>query len=117
MQTDVRVTFRVDKELKEKAEKLFNNLGLNMSTALNVFLRKAVDEAAIPFTVAAKNAVYGAGYTSEEITNTFIASVENEVAEKKRHGFPVARYDTIRKEAYLEVAEGEREYINEQKKK
>jgi len=112
-QADVRVTFRVDKELKEKAEKLFNHLGLNMSTALNVFLRKAVDEAAIPFTVAAKTNEYGAGYSSEELTGVFLSAVEEEIDKKKNSGYPVARYDVVSKKAYLEVAEGEREYINE----
>jgi DNA-damage-inducible protein J len=56
---DVRVTVRVDKDLKERAESLFARLGMNMTTALNVFLRKAVDEAAIPFAVSAKSADYG----------------------------------------------------------
>ena len=113
IQADVRVTFRVDKELKEKAEKLFEHLGLNMSTALNVFLRKAVDEAAIPFTVATKPAVYGAGYTVDNITKVFSTAVKDEIADKKRLGQPVAKYDSVSKRAYLEVAEGEREYINE----
>jgi len=110
--TDIRVTFRVDKDLKERAEKLFNHLGLNMSTALNIFLRKAVDEAAIPFTVAAKPAVYGMEYTSKDITNIFLSAVDEEITDKKRLGYPVARYDNVSKKAYLEVAEGEREYIN-----
>jgi len=113
VQSDVRVTFRVDKDLKEKAEKLFDHLGLNMSTALNVFLRKAVDEAAIPFSVAAKSSIYGVGYTSDEITSSFLTAVEDDVSYKKKHSHPVARYDTVSKKAYLQVAEGEREYINE----
>ena len=54
-QNDVRVTVRVEKELKNKAEELFGKLGMNMSTALNVFLRKAVDENGIPFQIVAKN--------------------------------------------------------------
>jgi len=112
-QVDVRVTFRVEKELKEKAERLFEHLGLNMSTALNVFLRKAVDEAAIPFTVAAKSNIYGAGYTANDITQVFLSAVNDEIAEKKRLGQPIARYDSVSKRPYLEVAEGEREYINE----
>ena len=112
VQTDVRVTFRVDKELKESAEKLFSHLGLNMTTALNVFLRKAVDEAAIPFNVAVKSVEYGTGYTTKEITNAFTTAVEEEIADKKKHGHPVARYDIVNKKAYLEVAEDKREYIN-----
>jgi DNA-damage-inducible protein J len=48
---DVRVTIRVDRELKENAESLFAYLGLNMSNAINIFLRKAVDQRGIPFPV------------------------------------------------------------------
>jgi DNA-damage-inducible protein J len=50
---DVRVTIRVDRKLKQEAEALFDYLGLNMSNAVNMFLRKAVDEKGIPFAVNA----------------------------------------------------------------
>ena len=49
---DVRVTIRVERELKENAEALFSHLGLNMSNAVNVFLRKAVEQRGIPFQVS-----------------------------------------------------------------
>lgn len=112
VQNDVRVTIRVDKDLKEHAENLFHRLGMNMSTAFNVFLRKAVDEEAIPFTVSAKNNVFGSNYTSADITGAFEAAVRNEIAENQRNGFPVARYDAASKRAYLESADGTREYVN-----
>jgi len=112
VQNDVRVTIRVDKDLKERAEVLFDRLGMNMSTALNVFLRKAVDEEAIPFAISAKSAVFGQGYTSSDITSAFEAAVKNEILQSQQKGFPVARYDTDKKQAYLEAADGTREYIN-----
>lgn len=40
---------RVDKDVKEKAESLFSELGLNMSTAVNIFLRTAIRTKSIPF--------------------------------------------------------------------
>lgn len=43
------INVRVDKEIKEKAEALFNELGLNMSTAMNMFLRYAIRYGGIPF--------------------------------------------------------------------
>jgi len=112
VQNDVRVTIRVDKDLKEHAEFLFERLGMNMTTALNVFLRKAVDESAIPFTVSAKNTDFGYGYSANDITTAFSETVQNEITEKKQNGFPVARYDAEKKQAYLENADGTREYIN-----
>lgn len=112
MQNDVRVTIRVDKDLKERAENLFDRLGMNMSTAFNVFLRKAVDEEAIPFPVSAKSAVYGPGCTSNDITGAFKAAVQSEIAENQQKGYPIARYDAATKRAYLESADGTREYVN-----
>lgn len=42
---------RIDQDLKEKAQQLFSSLGLDMSTAVNIFLRQAVKEQAIPFRI------------------------------------------------------------------
>lgn len=43
------VSFRIDADLKKQADTLFNNLGLNMTTAFNMFLRQSVREGRIPF--------------------------------------------------------------------
>ena len=112
VQNDVRVTFRVDKDLKQRAENLFERLGVNMSTALNIFLRKAVDEEAIPFPVSAKSNVFANGYTANGITNAFEIAVRDEIEKNLQKGFPVAKYDTASKRAYLESADGAREYID-----
>jgi len=40
---------RIDADLKKQSEEIFNELGLNMSTALTVFLRQAVRSRGIPF--------------------------------------------------------------------
>ncbi len=45
------VSFRIDSELKNQADALFAELGLNMTTAFNIFLRQAVRQRAIPFEV------------------------------------------------------------------
>ena len=47
--SNVNVTVRVDKELKEQADTLFSMLGLSLSAAVNVFLRQAVREQEFPF--------------------------------------------------------------------
>lgn len=43
---------RVDATLKEEADNLFKSLGLNMSTAINMFLTKSVNTSSIPFQVS-----------------------------------------------------------------
>lgn len=48
------VSFRTDDNVKKQADELFEELGLTMSTALNMFLRQAVRERRIPFEVTAQ---------------------------------------------------------------
>ena len=43
------LNIRTDKAIKDQAEEIFNELGLNMTTAVNIFLRTAVREHGIPF--------------------------------------------------------------------
>lgn len=42
---------KIDPELKQQAQKLFSELGMDMTTAVNIFLRQAVREQAIPFRI------------------------------------------------------------------
>ena len=51
MKNVTSVSFRIDTDLKNQADALFANLGLNMNTAFNMFLRQAVREGRIPFDV------------------------------------------------------------------
>jgi DNA-damage-inducible protein J len=49
MANTTNLNIRVDEELKRKAEAIFAELGLNMSTAMNIFLRYSVRYGGIPF--------------------------------------------------------------------
>lgn len=49
------ITIRTDAAVKEKAQGLFRELGLDLSTAINMFLRKSVQEERIPFVVEKPN--------------------------------------------------------------
>lgn len=42
-------SFRVDRKLKEKADKVYSDLGISMSAALNMFLSQCVFEQGLPF--------------------------------------------------------------------
>jgi len=44
------IQVRIDEGTKTRAVELFNKLGLDMSTAIKMFLKKAVDASALPFT-------------------------------------------------------------------
>lgn len=45
------ISIHVDSELKNKADILFNELGMTLSTALNIFLRQSLREGGIPFSI------------------------------------------------------------------
>jgi len=45
------VSFRIDAETKNRAEVLFEELGLSMATAFKLFLRQSIRENKIPFEI------------------------------------------------------------------
>ena len=47
----VNTYISVDKELKKQAVELFNNFGLDFSTAISLFLSQSVREQRIPFEI------------------------------------------------------------------
>ena len=53
MAETINVTIRLDRDIKERAEALFNDLGMNLSTAYNMFTRQALRERRIPFEISA----------------------------------------------------------------
>ena len=48
----VNMSIRMDKELKKQAEAMLSDMGLNMTTAMNMFLRQVVRQGRIPFEIA-----------------------------------------------------------------
>ena len=49
MANTVNINIRVDSDLKKKAEAIYSQLGMNLSTAMNVFLRSSIRYGGIPF--------------------------------------------------------------------
>ena len=43
------LNIRTDKDIKEQADKIFSSLGMNTTTAVNLFLRAVIREQGIPF--------------------------------------------------------------------
>ena len=50
-QTNVNI--RIDEDVKKQAESLFADLGINMSTAVNIFIRQSMRAGGLPFEVKA----------------------------------------------------------------
>ena len=45
------MSIRLDSEVKEQAQQIFNHLGMDMTTAINIFLRQAIQYQGLPFDV------------------------------------------------------------------
>lgn len=45
------ISIRMDSELKSAAEQLYSELGMNLSTAFNIFVRQSLREGGIPFKI------------------------------------------------------------------
>ena len=65
------LTIRIDENIKQEAETLFNKIGLTMSGAVNVFFRQAIREQSIPFELKP----YDDYYTGERL-NRVLRSTE-----------------------------------------
>jgi len=53
----VSVNVRMERKIKVEAEKLFADLGINMSSAINIFIRQAIRQNKMPFEISADKTV------------------------------------------------------------
>jgi DNA-damage-inducible protein J len=51
MAKTINVTIRLDREVKEQAERMFSDFGMSLSTAFNIFARQALRQGKIPFEI------------------------------------------------------------------
>lgn len=49
--TDTSMTIRMNREVKQEAQEIFSALGMDMTTAINVFLRQVIYFRGFPFDV------------------------------------------------------------------
>ncbi|MCL2634256.1 MAG: type II toxin-antitoxin system RelB/DinJ family antitoxin [Oscillospiraceae bacterium] len=69
------LNIKIDRELKSEADALFNAMGMNLTTAVNIFVRQAVAEQAIPFQI----------HVNEKVQ--FQRMLENMRGQASKHGF------------------------------
>lgn len=48
---NISINIRIDSDVKAEAQALFSRLGMDMSTAVNIFIRQAIDFGGIPFII------------------------------------------------------------------
>ncbi|MDR2897216.1 MAG: type II toxin-antitoxin system RelB/DinJ family antitoxin [Spirochaetaceae bacterium] len=49
-----QINIRIEDELKTRADAIFEELGLNMTTAFNMFIRQTIRQGGIPFKITTK---------------------------------------------------------------
>ena len=75
--TTTNINIRIDANVKQEAEALFEKLGMSMSGAINVFFRQAIRLQAIPFEIKAKT-------TEEEYNDYFTPDVVHSILESAK---------------------------------
>jgi DNA-damage-inducible protein J len=91
------LNIKIDRELKTEADMLFNAMGMNLTTAVNIFVRQAVAEQALPFQVhlteraqfhkllaSMRNQAEKQGFMSDDEINAEIAAARKQIKTKKR---------------------------------
>ena len=86
----VSTNINLDPELKKSAQELFADLGLDLTTAVTLFLKQSVREQAIPFEIY------------REVPNAETVAAMNEFYEMKTHPEKYKRYSLF-SEAMSEV--------------
>ena len=76
----VSTNISLDADLKASSQELFSDLGLDLSTAITIFLKQAVRVQGLPFAV------------SREVPNAETAAALNEYASMKAHPENYPRY-------------------------
>ena len=82
------INFRIDEETKKEMEQVCNELGMTMSTALNIFIKKMTREERIPFEVSidpfySENNIKHLEKITSEIDSGKAKLVEHELIEEE----------------------------------
>ena len=71
----INVTVRMERQTRDDAAKLFSELGISTTQAINMFLKQAAREQRIPFEVTARPAVGHRAESLEEQNRLTISTV------------------------------------------
>ena len=89
----INVTFRMSREDKQEFERIVNTMGLNLSSAFNVFAKAVINENKVPFSIkgakvpneATKRAIENAR-NNENLEEVTIEQLKKNMLSLKRNG-------------------------------
>ncbi|MDR3271240.1 MAG: type II toxin-antitoxin system RelB/DinJ family antitoxin [Peptococcaceae bacterium] len=99
--TETRLSVRVDSTTKRNAEAVFNALGMNMSTGINIFLSRVANTRSIPFALE---------LGGDTLENLMRDAVKIKLSTATASGTPIALFDDAQNRPYLEYPDGRRVY-------
>ena len=79
----VSTSISIDTDVKAKAQELFADLGLDLSTAINIFLKQSIRENGIPFSI------------QREIPNADTIAAMKEAEEMRKRPEQYKRYSSF----------------------
>ncbi|MDR1713977.1 MAG: type II toxin-antitoxin system RelB/DinJ family antitoxin [Coriobacteriales bacterium] len=107
---DARLSVRVNSELKQQAEQVFEQLGMTISTGINAFLKRVVAQKGIPFPLIVEQ-----GSDLEELSKRIETearkAVDKSISSHHASGMPVAHYDYDSNQPYLLYPNGTKETL------
>jgi DNA-damage-inducible protein J len=79
------INIRTDSEIKSKAQDIFSSLGLDLTTAINLFLRQTIRQNDLPFILTtginankkSRDAMFGALRSKYKIADDFDAPLDD----------------------------------------
>jgi DNA-damage-inducible protein J len=79
----VSTSISIDADVKAQAQELFADFGLDLSTAINIFLRQSIRENCIPFSI------------QREVPNADTIAAMKEAEEMEKHPELYKSYDSV----------------------
>jgi len=110
---EARLSVRVDKDIKQRAENVFNELGLTMSSGINLYLNRVVAQRGIPFPLMQipqdkRHSDMGLRKQIEELRAQ--RTIESRIKGMLDRGVAVALFDDQLNRPYLQYPDGRRAY-------
>ena len=90
---------RIDNELKNNAQEVFNNIGIDLSTAIRIFLNKSIISNGLPFDINNSSYIIDKDIKREIIDNSYLDKYINK--EK-------STYDDLSVEEYISDSRSKR---------
>jgi DNA-damage-inducible protein J len=104
-----RLSIRIDEKIKNQAEEVFRRLGLNMSTGITIYLTQVAARQGIPFPLTLERTTE-ISKKADLLERNAKSAVQEAVDEMKAKGVPIARYDAVKQQSYLELSDGRKQY-------